>query len=134
LTLVQPRDLYARGQQNQEGPRDRVINNLVVKTPRAVPILIGMADRNEDDLNAYNRKGLPDVLGAALRGSNQAYHDAVRPAADLVVPTLSEHTVGQLLQMLMLATVVEGRLMGLNPYSQPGTEALKQHARAILKS
>ena len=24
------------------------------------PILIGMADRNEDDLNALNRKGLPD--------------------------------------------------------------------------
>ena len=34
LTTVQTRDLHARGQQHQEGPRDRVINNLVVKTPQ----------------------------------------------------------------------------------------------------
>lgn len=134
LTLVQPRDLYSRGQQNLEGPRDRLINNLVVKSPRAVPILIGMADRNEDELNVYSRKGLPDVANAALRGINQAFHDAVRPAADLVVPVLSEHTMGQLLQMLMLATVVEGRLLGINPYGQPGVDACKLQVRTILKS
>src|ERR1043166_2240080 len=102
-----------------------MINNLVVRMPRHPPIMIGMADRNEDDLNQFNRKGLPDVLDAALRGTNQAYQDVARPTADLVVPTLSEHTVGQLLQMLMLATVVEGRLMGVNPYGQPGVDAHK---------
>ena len=30
--------------------------------------MIGMMDHNEDDLNQFNRKGLPDVLNAALRG------------------------------------------------------------------
>jgi glucose-6-phosphate isomerase len=134
LTLVQPRDLSTRGQHNQEGPRDRFINNLVVKTPRAVPIMIGMADRNEDELNACSRKGVPDVLSAALRATHQAYDEAVRPTADLVVPALSEHTIGQLLQLLMLATVVEGRLMGINPYGQPGADACKQQVRTILKS
>ena len=34
--------------------------------------------------------------------------------------------MGQLLQMLMLATVVEGRLMGVNPYGQPGVEAYRR--------
>jgi glucose-6-phosphate isomerase len=48
------------------------------------------------------------------------------------VPTLSEHTVGQLLQLLMLATVVEGRLMGVNPYGQPAAEAYQAHLRAAL--
>ena len=28
--------------------------------------------------------------------------------------------------MLMLATVVEGRLIGINPYGQPGVEAYKK--------
>ncbi len=92
-----------------------------------------MADHNEDDLNQYNRKGLPDIVNAALRGTNQAYLDVARPTADLVLPTLSEHTMGQLLQMLMLATVVEGRLMGVNPYGQPGVEAYKRHMREYLK-
>jgi glucose-6-phosphate isomerase len=134
LTLVQTRDLYARGQHHQEGPRDRLINNLVVKNPRSIPITVQMADHNEDELNAYSRKGLPDLMNATLRGANQAYFDVARPTADLVLPALSEHTMGQLLQMLMLATVVEGRLMGVNPYSQPGVEAYKRHLRENLKS
>ncbi len=133
LTTVQTRDLHSRGQQHQEGTRDKIINNLIVKAPRLPPIMIGMADRNEDDLNQYNRKGLPDVLAAALGGTNQAYFDAARPTADLTLPTLSEHTMGQLMQMLMLATVVEGRLMGVNPYGQPGVEAYKRHMREALK-
>src|SRR5262249_1635330 len=133
LTVVQTRDRHTRGQQHREGPRDRVINNLVVKNPRTVAIQVQMADHNEDELNAYARKGLPDLMAAALRGTNQAYFDVARPTADLIVPTLSEHTMGQLLQMLMLATVIEGTLMGINPYGQPGVEAYKRNMRALLK-
>ena len=32
----------------------------------------------------------------------------------------------------MLATVVEGRLIGINPYGQPGVEAYKKNMNAIL--
>jgi glucose-6-phosphate isomerase len=133
LTTVQTRDLHSRGQQHQDGPRDRLINNLVVKSPRAPAIPVGMADHNEDGLNALCRKTFPDILDAALRGTNQAYQEAARPTADLVVPTLSEHTMGQLLQMLMLATVVEGRMMGINPYGQPGVEAYKRNMQKLLR-
>ena len=80
-----------------------------------------------------NRKGLPDLVSAAHRGTNQAYFDAARPTADLILPSLSEHTIGQLMQMLMLATVVEGRLLGVNPYGQPGVEAYKTNMKAFLK-
>ncbi len=132
MTIVQTRDLQTRGQQNQEGPRDRVINNLVVKNARSVPIPVGMANHNEDDLNVYARKGLADLLNASLLGTNQALYQVARPTADLILPTLSEHTMGQLLQMLMLATVVEGRLMGLNPYGAPGVEVVRKHIREYL--
>jgi glucose-6-phosphate isomerase len=134
LTIVQTRDQHGRGRQHQEGPRDRVITNLVVKSPRAVPIPVQMADRNEDDLNALARKNLPDLTDAALRYTNWAHFECARPTADLVVPALSEHTMGQLLQMLMLATVVEGRLMGVNPYGQPGLEVHKRDLRELLRT
>jgi glucose-6-phosphate isomerase len=134
LTVVQTRDLHSRGQQHQDGARDKIINNLIIKSPQSVPIPIGMSEHNEDGLNAFNRKGLPDILDAAHRGARQAYVDAARPTADIVMPVLSEHTMGQLLQMLMLATVVEGRLMGTNPYGQPGVEAFKRHMQALLRS
>jgi len=133
LSIVQTRDLYVRGQHHQEGPRDKVINNLIVKGPRTVPIPIGMADRNEDDLNAISRKSLPDLMAATHRGTSQAWFDTGRPTADLVLPSLSEHTIGQLLQMLMLTTVMEGRLMGINPYSQSGMDVCQRNTRAALK-
>ena len=133
-TTVQTRDLHSRGQQHQEGARDKFINNLIVKNAIQPPIMIGMMDRNEDDLNQYNRKSYVDLANAALHGVSQAYYESARPTADLLVPTLSEHTMGQLMQMLMLATVIEGRLMGINPYGQPGVEAYKQNMKAHLKA
>ena len=116
--LVQTRDLRSRGQLHQDGPRDKVVNNLVLRHPKHTPISIGMADHNEDELNALCRKTLPELMEEAHTETNQAKFHAARPTADLILPTLSEHTLGQLLQMLMLATVVEGRLMGVNPYGQ----------------
>jgi glucose-6-phosphate isomerase len=134
LTVVQTRDLHSRGQQHQEGVRDKVVNNLIVKSPRHAPIPIGMADNNQDDLNSLARKTISDVLYAACVGTNQAYWEAARPTTNLILPVLSEHTMGQLMQMLMLATVVEGRLLGINPYGQPGVEAYKKNMLSILKS
>jgi glucose-6-phosphate isomerase len=134
ITAVQTRDLHSRGQQHQEGARDKMTNHVVVKVPRTPPIMISMADHNEDDLNWLNRKGFPDFMAAAYRATVQATAEVARPSADIVLPVLSEHTMGQLMQMLMLATVIEGRLMGINPYGQPGVEAYKRHMKQILKS
>ena len=56
-----------------------------------------------------------------------------RATADLHLPRQDEASLGQLFQMLMLATVVEGRLVGINPYGQPGVEAYKRNMNAILR-
>lgn len=134
LTAVYTRDLHSRGQQHQDGARDKAINNLVIRSIKHPPVMVGMSDRNEDDLNSISRKGFPDLLEAAFKGAMEAYTDAARPTADIILPTLTEHTIGQLMQMLMLATVIEGRLMGINPYGQPGLEAYKANMLRILKA
>ena len=134
LTIVNTRDLHSRGQQHQDGTRDKIINNLLVKNVKHPAIMVGMADRNEDDLNQFSRKGYPDLQEAAFKGTMEAYTDAARPTADIVLPNLNEHAIGQLLQMLMLATVVEGRLCGTNPYGQPGVEAYKNNMMRLLKA
>ena len=134
LTAVSSRDLHSRGQQHQDGPRDKLINNLFVRQIKHPAVMVGMAERNEDDLNQFSRKGLPDLLDAAFKGANDAYAESARPTADITLPMISEHTIGQLLQMLMLATVVEGRLCGTNPYGQPGVEAYKANMLRHLKA
>jgi glucose-6-phosphate isomerase len=134
MTVVQTRDLHARAQFLQEGSRDVLVNHLTVTQPTAVPIPISMADQNEDDLNQYARKGLPDVMRASYEAVTANAYAVARPSATIKVPAMSEHTMGQLMQMLMLATVVEARLMGLNPYSRPGMDLTRRTLLEALKT
>lgn len=134
LTVVNTRDLHSRGQQHQEGKRDKLITNLCVEQlaskPLAVPLVPAASD--QDQLNRLEGRTLPQLLTAAIQGTNQAYADDRRPTADIILPVLDEYTLGQLLQMFMLATVLEGRLIGINPYGQPGVEAYKRNTMRIL--
>ena len=132
ITAVNTRDLHSRAQQHQEGRKDKLFVNLTVDSWREDPIAVGHSERNQDQLNDIADRVYPELMDAAIRGTNQALEEAGRPTVDLRLPSCSEHVVGQLLQMLMIATVVEGRLMDVNPYGQPGVEAYKQNMARLL--
>jgi glucose-6-phosphate isomerase len=133
ITVVNTRDLHSRGQQHQEGRRDKLITNLIVEHPSRELLHVGKSDLNQDGLNELAGKSLADIMAAATEGTNQAYREDNRPTADIRLPRLDEYTLGQFFQMMMLATVVEGRLIGINPYGQPGVEAYKKNMNAILR-
>ena len=132
LTIVNTRDLHSRGQQHQEGKRDKLVTNLIVEKSAKPPLPIPELPGDPDQLNRYAGKTVADVLSAAIAGTNQAYAEDRRPTADIRLPELTPYGIGELLQMLMLATAVEGRLIGINPYGQPGVEAYKKNMTAIL--
>ena len=133
LTVVNTRDLHSRGQQHQEGRRDKLITNLIVEKTQREPVAVERSEFDQDQLNSLSGKTLPDILLAAYRGTNEAYAEDYRRTATIRLPRLDEGSLGQLFQMLMLATVVEGRLVGINPYGQPGVEAYKKKMTAILR-
>lgn len=122
MTLLGSQDVHRHAQQQLEGARDKWITNIQVRSGAHPPIILGMAENNQDGLNDMNRKGYPDFLTAASRGSTLAQSAFARPTTDLTIPTLSEFTIGQMLQMFMLATVVEARLANVNPYTRPSAE------------
>ena len=133
LTVVNTRDLHSRGQQHQEGRRDKLFTNVVVEQTDREWLAVERSEFDQDKLNALSGKTLPEILGAAFEGTNRAYADDFRRTAAIRLPRLDEASLGQLFQMLMLATVVEGRLVGINPYGQPGVEAYKKNMNAILR-
>ncbi len=133
LTVVNTRDLHSRAQQHQEGRRDKAINNIVVGRPRMAALPVGRTGWNEDGLDDFAERSLPQLMSAAIAGTNAAYAEGGRPTTTLTLPRADEASQGQLLQMLMLATVVEGRLLGVNPYGQPGVEAYKRHMQRFLR-
>jgi glucose-6-phosphate isomerase len=132
ITVVNTRDLHSRGQQHQEGRFDKLITNLSVERVRQDRIRVETRAADRDQLNWLAGKTIPEALAAAEEGTNLAYNTVGRPTADLVMAQSEESSIGQLLQRLMLATVVEGRLLGVNPYGQPGVEAYKTNMRRLL--
>ena len=134
FTVVNTRDLHSRAQQHQEGTRDKIMNNVVVENARCNLLKLGQLDGDFDKLNELGDKTLTDLMQAAIQGTNQAYESDQRPTTTITLPGINENSMGQLLQMLMLATVVEGRLLSINPYGQPGVEFYKQNMNRILRS
>jgi len=133
LTVVNTRDLHSRGQQHQEGRRDKLITNLIVENPETDDVLLPESDRDQDRLNRFAGKTMSEVLAAAIQGTNQAYAGEGRPTADLIVSDLDETALGELFQFFMLSVALEGRYMGITPYGQPGGEAYKQNMNRILE-
>lgn len=132
LTTVNTRDLHSRHQQHQQGRRDKVINNLIVDKYRFDPLPVGRRNSDPDSLNDIADKTLPDIMKAAIDGTNEALRSDGRPTTNLFMPRIDETYMGQFFQMMMLATVVEGRLLGMNPYGQPGVEAYKKNMSRLL--
>ncbi len=132
LTTVNTRDLHSRHQQHQQGANDKVFNNLIVENYRHDAMPIGRSDRNEDGLNDIADKTLPEIMNAAIQGTNDALHADGRPTTDLIIPELDTFALGQLFQMMMIATVIEGRLLQINPYGQPGVEQYKTNMNHYL--
>ena len=132
LTTVNTRDLHSRHQQHQQGANDKVFNNLIVDNYRHDAMPIGRSDRNQDGLNDIADKTLPDIMKAAIQGTNDALHADGRPTTDLIIPELDTFALGQLFQMMMIATVIEGRLLQINPYGQPGVEQYKTNMNHYL--
>ena len=133
LTVVNTRDLHSRGQQHQEGARDKLITNLIIDNYRRDPLSVGHSEVNQDKLNELAEKTLPDIMDAAIQGTNQAYTEVRRPVANLHLPAADEASLGQFFQMMMFATVLEGRYLKINPYGQPGVEDYKRNMNAILR-
>ncbi len=134
ITGVNTRDLHSRGQQHQQGARDKLITNIIIDKPSTDAVTLPQVPESldQDGLNQLAGRGIPDLLTAAFQGTNKAYADDRRPTADIRLPALNAYHLGQLLQMFMLATVVEGRLIGINPYGQPGVEDYKRNMSEIL--
>ena len=134
ITTVNTRDLHSRAQQHQEGPGDKFHTHVYVERPRTDPLAIGTIHSDADQLDWLSQRTFPELLDAAFRGTLQAYEEMGRPGVLIRLPQIHEYTIGQLLQFWMLATVVEGYLIGVHPYGQPGVEYYKRHMFEILES
>ena len=119
-------DLHSMGQYIQEGRRnlfETVLNVVNTKMDMAVK---HDAD-NLDGLNYLEGKTLDFVNKKAMEGTIKAHVTGDVPNIVLNIAKLDEMTIGELIYFFELACAVSGKILGVNPFNQPGVEEYKKN-------
>jgi glucose-6-phosphate isomerase len=74
-----------------------------------------------------------DYLSGFLQGTRQALYENQRDSITVTIPEVNPRTVGALIALYERAVGFYGSLVNVNAYHQPGVEAGKKAAAAILE-
>jgi glucose-6-phosphate isomerase len=126
-----PLDQHSQLQLFMDGPRDHYLTLLRVATegigPRIDPELARIA--GADMLGGYT---VGDIVSAQSHAVPEALAQVGRPVRTIDIAKLDEKTIGALLMHFMIETILAGRLLGLDPFDQPGVELAKVLTRERL--
>jgi glucose-6-phosphate isomerase len=92
--------------------------NLIVESVRRDRIVIEPLDSIDDPLGQLVGKALPELDAAALDTARTAAAAADRPVVEIHLPALDESALGQLFQMLVLATVLEFKALACRRHAE----------------
>ena len=132
ITTIHPRDTHSRHSQHLQGKRDKVFNNILVDQCRFDNLVVNRRLSDSDSLDAISGKTLPELMRTSARATNESLASEGRPTTNLFLPRVDEHHLGQLFQMMMIATTLESRLIGVNRYSQSGVESYKKNLNRLV--
>jgi glucose-6-phosphate isomerase len=123
-------DQHSQSQLYVEGPNDKVLTIVGVDAFDAtVPIPKGAAIPGLEYLGGATVNRL---LEAERVGTLRACVAASRPAIEIRFPKLSERAVGEFLMVWEIATALAGDLLRIDAFDQPGVEAAKDAAYALM--
>lgn len=124
-------DLHSMGQWIQEG--ERTIFETVISVDKVNHSLCVPSDEeNLDGLNFLAGKHVDEVNKMAELGTQLAHVDGGVPNMRVVIPALTEESLGELMYFFEKACGISGYLLGVNPFNQPGVEAYKKNMFALL--
>ena len=125
-------DLHSMGQYIQEGRRnlfETVIN--VLNTSQ--DIIMKSDEDNLDGLNYLKDKRLDYINKKAMEGTIKAHADGDVPNILINIENLNEETIGELIYFFELACAMSGKILGVDPFNQPGVEKYKKNMFKLLK-
>ncbi|MEL6712763.1 MAG: glucose-6-phosphate isomerase, partial [Planctomycetota bacterium] len=124
-------DQHSQVQLYVEGPFDKWFTLLSVERPdHTVEIPERYAEH--DALSYLGGRTMNDLFHAERDGTRIALTDAQRPNVTITFPQVTAHTVGQYLYLMELAVAVMGEHYGIDAFDQPGVEAGKVAAYALM--
>jgi glucose-6-phosphate isomerase len=126
LVALGARDQHSLLQLFMEGPRDKVVLFVTVEDHGSE---VTIPDRHQDlkeELSYLGGHTMGQLLTAEWRATAEALRRAACPNATIHLPAVRADTMGQLLMLLEVTTVIVAELYGVDPLGQPGVELGKR--------
>jgi glucose-6-phosphate isomerase len=125
-------DQHSTLQLLMEGPQDKVVIFVAPGERPRLPIPVPEPYRRHADVAYLAGHTMGELIDAELKATRAALARAGRPSLTIDLPRIDPRSVGELLMLLELATAYAGGLYGVNAFDQPGVEAGKRYAQALL--
>ena len=124
-------DLHSLGQYIQEGERN--IFETVINIEKSASDIKMKADEDDiDGLNYLEGKKLSYVNHKAMEGTIEAHTHGEVPNIVINMEKLDEEDIGELIYFFELACAISGKILGVDPFNQPGVEEYKKNMFKLL--
>ena len=131
VSTLGPVDQHSQLQMFRDGPNTALFTFVSIDTKGKGPAA-PKARANALGLKYLAGKKLGDLVDAEARATAQTLFKNGRPVRQIHLAKVDEFHMGALMMHFMLETIIMGRLMGVDPFDQPGVEEAKVLARQYL--
>jgi glucose-6-phosphate isomerase len=129
---VGPVDQHSQLQMFRDGPGKSLYT--IVATDTKGKGLVAPVERAKAlGLDYLAGKPMGDLVAAEAKATAQTLSRNKRPVRQIHMPKIDEFSYGALMMHFMIETILMGRLMGVDPFDQPGVEEGKVLAREFLQ-
>jgi glucose-6-phosphate isomerase len=131
VSVLGPVDQHSQLQLFRDGPGNALFTLVQVQT-RGKGLAAPRARANKLGLKYLAGRKMGDLVDAECRATAQTLFKNGRPVRVIHLDKVDEFHMGALMMHFMLETIVMGKLMGVDPFDQPGVEEGKVLARQYL--
>jgi glucose-6-phosphate isomerase len=124
-------DQHSQIQLYTEGPFDKLITVIEVEKFAETMPIPSVYDGIEG-VSYLGGRTLAELMAAESAGTQVALEQGGRPFNVVTVPEVNAHVLGQLFAWAEFAIAYEGELLGIDAFDQPGVEAGKRAAYALM--
>lgn len=124
-------DLHSLGQYLQDGRRSLLETFLVVRRDEPA-IVVPAAGDGGDGLDFLVGERLDAINAKAFEGTRLAHVQGGVPCLAFELDALTPEAIGGLVFLFEKGVAIGGRLLGVNPFDQPGVEAYKREMFRLL--
>jgi glucose-6-phosphate isomerase len=124
-------DQHSQVQLYAEGPFDKLVNFIAVDEYQST-VTIPPAYADLEGVSYLGGHTFNELIQAEQQATEIALNDAGRPNITHHMPAINAFTLGQLFMLFEMQTAIAGALLNINTFDQPGVEAGKIAAYALL--